>query len=296
MQLLVSTLSLIIVVPILYFLPIKLSNKEKGLLLILSFFYANIGLLARDMYPLWQIAVILFLLIVLTAYLLNKRLYPQIYKGKKKLSDTVIIKNVNHVVVNEQALGETVIETKEEKEIPSDVLDVEINNFVLHEETSKLKEDVEKEMVRHLESENFNDEEGLIEETIFDEEISFLNEREQMLKNGLTVDFEDQEQTLGIVTEGYMSDIEQMLLNDDFIPHQNETNDDEIDVIHYTLDSDMPLDDDMDIEPVQLEEFTEVLQEVAASKSNEEQEEEISAPGLSLLMKKNNNDLRNNDK
>lgn len=80
-ELILSLLSLIILVPIIYFLPLGLSNKGKIIIIAASFLLANVGLLTQDILPLWLIWAILGLLVFLLTYILQNRMSDVLFAG-----------------------------------------------------------------------------------------------------------------------------------------------------------------------------------------------------------------------
>ncbi|MDQ0156130.1 hypothetical protein [Robertmurraya andreesenii] len=78
-ELIAAAVSLIILVPIIYFLPIGLTNKGKGLIILVAFLFANLGILAKNNFPLWQTGLIIVLLTFLTVYILEKRFHKYLF-------------------------------------------------------------------------------------------------------------------------------------------------------------------------------------------------------------------------
>lgn len=66
--------SLLILTPIIYFFPMKMTLKGKLIITGVSLLIAVMGLLAYSLVPLWQLISMLLLLIILSAYLLFKRM------------------------------------------------------------------------------------------------------------------------------------------------------------------------------------------------------------------------------
>ncbi|MBS4222590.1 hypothetical protein [Lederbergia citrea] len=67
-------LSLLLLVPVLYFLPIQIEMKGKLIIAIIAFPWVCLLILAKDFFPLWQTIVMFFLLFCLFAYFLETRL------------------------------------------------------------------------------------------------------------------------------------------------------------------------------------------------------------------------------
>lgn len=75
----IALVSLVILVPIIYFLPLGLKVGGKIILIVLSFCIANIGILAKNNFPLWQSVLLVLLLLILVSYILDKRLGKALY-------------------------------------------------------------------------------------------------------------------------------------------------------------------------------------------------------------------------
>lgn len=71
--------SLVVLVPILYFLPLGMSKKGKWIALVTSVLLASFGLLAQMVVPLWELLVLLVLLIGLVVYMMDKKLGAALY-------------------------------------------------------------------------------------------------------------------------------------------------------------------------------------------------------------------------
>lgn len=69
----IAFISLLILLPVLYFLPLGFSVKGKVFIVVGSFFTGLFGLVASLFFPLWQTGLILLLFVISIAYLLNKR-------------------------------------------------------------------------------------------------------------------------------------------------------------------------------------------------------------------------------
>lgn len=76
-----SVLSLVFLVPILYFIPAGFSKKGKLTVLIISFLLSSFGLLAYGTLDLLKTISMLFVLIILITYLLNKRMGPALFEA-----------------------------------------------------------------------------------------------------------------------------------------------------------------------------------------------------------------------
>lgn len=309
-EFIVSAISLIILVPIIYFLPIGLTKKGKGILIAVAFIIANLGLLAKNSFPLWQAALILLLMVMLTVYILDKRLGNLLFSGvhtdeksDREMSDLLLADdeqsaNLKEVSVPDRNLVGDVplsIQVPEEelREIINKEISFEKNDPLLIEE-EPLEIDVllfdkdEKEMIEEVIETNENfvtqemEDEVVVSKDEFDldEEISFLSDREQVLENHSV---ENQESSLEQINGGYMSEIEKLLLEEE-LPDKNL----EIQLIDKNNNEDTPLfkieesedvQDQLDMEnqsdvlEIELLTFVEPEGEGAVSDFNNEQDQ-----------------------
>lgn len=66
--------SLVILVPLIYFLPLGISLRGKWLVIIISFILGLTGLLAKGIFPLWKTILMLLLLLGIVVYFIDKKL------------------------------------------------------------------------------------------------------------------------------------------------------------------------------------------------------------------------------
>ncbi|MFT4412807.1 hypothetical protein ACLM5H_03000 [Fredinandcohnia humi] len=66
--------ALLVLIPIVYFLPLGFSKKGKLIIVGISFLLAMVGIIAQDNLHLWQTVLILFILALLATYLIEKKL------------------------------------------------------------------------------------------------------------------------------------------------------------------------------------------------------------------------------
>ncbi|WP_174729822.1 hypothetical protein [Mesobacillus harenae] len=71
--------SLLLLVPIIYFIPIGLTSRGKGLLVIVSFLIAMLSLFLQGTVQLWQTLLVLLLLAVSIGYIMDKRFGGVLY-------------------------------------------------------------------------------------------------------------------------------------------------------------------------------------------------------------------------
>lgn len=192
-ELVVSIISLIILIPIIYFLPLGLTNRGKGLLIIIAFVFANVGILAKSNFHIWQTALIILLLTALTVYILDRRFHHLLFSKSvdEKQSDPLI----------------------QEVELPSETK--QLNDVQMEQENnlSLIKDDEleVREMIhadREVEISELFDPEPEVRDDGLDMETAFLNERnETIVEEDIPVE-EPME-------KGYMADIESLLEDDE---------------------------------------------------------------------------------
>ncbi|MDF1506888.1 hypothetical protein PZE06_01695 [Robertmurraya sp. DFI.2.37] len=211
-ELVVSVISLIILVPIIYFLPLGLTNKGKGLLIIIAFIFANVGILAKGNFPIWQTALILLLLTVLTVYILDKRFHHLLFlKKNEKLSEPLLY-NEEFVTYEE--------ENKEAEEMSLEQFEQHNLSFVQEEELVSEERLLEIEQMEDLgEETNVGDRIEKDDEEIVDppfltgkndemsgiEKSTYMTEIEMLLESEELENFPNNIETLDIVAKNSFS-------------------------------------------------------------------------------------------
>jgi hypothetical protein len=76
--------ALIVLIPILFVLPLGFNRRGNMMIIAVSFFLASFGLLAKSMFPFWQVALLLLLLALPIAYLLDKKLGHLLYVAQEQ--------------------------------------------------------------------------------------------------------------------------------------------------------------------------------------------------------------------
>ena len=71
--------SLLILVPIIYFLPLGISSRGKWMVISISFMLGILGLMAKDIFSLWKISLMLVLLLGLIAYFIEKKFGSELF-------------------------------------------------------------------------------------------------------------------------------------------------------------------------------------------------------------------------
>ena len=121
-----AAVSLVLLVPVLFILPLGLKMKGKFILLAASFLIAIVGILAQHTLPLWQAGLIVVLLAFLTAYLLDQRVGKTLFVTAKNKREAAVAK-VDSIVNSDRDVKEVeqvefipeqaVVETIEEQEL-----------------------------------------------------------------------------------------------------------------------------------------------------------------------------------
>lgn len=218
-QLIASVVSLIVLVPIVYFLPLGLTNKGKGLVVAIAFFYANLGFLANTNLALWQTALIILLLTIVTVYILDKRFNRLIFSSSSSKDKDV------ELTLEKEDEASSNIQTADSTRVPVAPITVETFEHIEVEEPllEKVKEEDEIPVLQGMEevaatmemvAQEEIHETSLIEQEEnpsleADEEIIFLSNREELLEE-LQED-EPSSNTDELEATGYMSEIEQLL-------------------------------------------------------------------------------------
>lgn len=306
-ELIGSVVSLIILVPIIYFLPLGLSKKGKGLVILIAFLFANLGMLAKSIFHIWQTALILLLLTILTVYILDKRLNKQMFlnsalekEDEFLLEDLEAKSSVDNRISTESQpeLGTMpasgIVHVIEEPTIVPSEESIEIEELPF--ELNLVKEDLETDELEVSIPTDLDME--------LEDETSFLNNREELLEETSLPPVKQDD----IVVNGYMSDIEKLLESEDLEEDSNFEellgNDDnvntDIEIIDYNDGEELEilasndditteiaptkeneftlehlLEDDLELEVLQLTEPKELITEVIESNIELEQDLEI---------------------
>lgn len=223
-ELIVSIISLIILVPIIYFLPLGLSHKGKGLLILIAFVFANLGLMVKSSLPVWQAGGIILLLIVLTVYILDRKFSKLLYANGKTVEEDVKedVQIENAPVESEKKLlTEDTPVNLDEDDLPvaSDIalvaeLEEEKISMEIHTPSETDEDQLFKDENNPTEEVFQVDEliEDTIEETVDidslpQEESGFLSKREEIAEDSDGTVVQEEE----LPAEGYMSEIEQLI-------------------------------------------------------------------------------------
>ena len=252
-----SLISLILLVPIIYFLPIGFSKKGKWLLVLTALVAANIALIAKLSFPIWQAALFIFLLIAVSAYFIDKRFGSMVYDTNVHLENEDELEELDRAVPQsepssfktEQQLMDHSIDVKEPDIIgvneEADLLNINNEKESIQESTDLSltleEEPFETDSSLLLEEEPFeieevdllpeevtsNNQEVDLREFLSDDEIDFLNSREDLLDDFIqeedTSSNIDSQDRIDLEKIDYMDEIEDLIQNDDSIEEQVES-------------------------------------------------------------------------
>ncbi|MFS0822535.1 hypothetical protein [Bacillus sp. 1P02SD] len=255
----IALISLLLVLPIIYFLPLGFTRKGKLLILFCAFFVFVIGIAVKTVMSVWQIGLVLILLAIGFSYLISKKFGTQLFLHPENTS------GVEDKVIKFE------IEDEVEEEIRSQIKVEENKDPVVElEKVSPPIQEVEEEFVAEIQTTDNQNEDDLALENVY-------------------VDTEELENTYEIHTndENPDSDFDDLLkeiesgLNDKNSEIQDQ--DEMVEATEETEES-QPLeiaemeDENLDIAPPVLEEIQfDSLQVTHDEESNEQSEiEEIS--------------------
>ncbi|MGI8349770.1 hypothetical protein NiCM35_08310 [Niallia circulans] len=188
-----ALLSLILVVPILYILPLGLSNQGKFTIIGLAFCISAIGLLSRELFSFWQSILIMLLFLISASYLLLKNWSTVLFVMPEEVEESVIEKRQEPREI--KPIKTTQSDVKQEGDIITYVPEVNREGILTNEEDIIQEETVESidinlDVMEQLEVVELDEEFSLsIEEEVIDKEIdkepaetNYLAEIEKMLE------------------------------------------------------------------------------------------------------------------
>lgn len=143
-------LSLIILFPIVYILPLGFTKKGKNTVVIVSIFIAALSLLSGTIFEWWQSSLLLFLLVIASVYIIHKRFSDVIYiSSDQQLNGEKTILKSKDVDVKEASIYSQA----------NSFSAVQSSGIVTHESTNQLDEKNSTETMNQLESSGFEIEE-----------------------------------------------------------------------------------------------------------------------------------------
>ncbi|MFE8696893.1 hypothetical protein ACFYKT_11165 [Cytobacillus sp. FJAT-53684] len=250
--------SLILVVPLVYFLPLGLTKKGKLLIIAVSFLLALIGLSGNAIFDWWQSVLLIFSLVVLSSYLLDKKM--------------------KHLILIDQEEG-----TKSSFDTPAHLEDLPDNVHML-DGIGQI--DFEDEKIEDIAGVG---EEEQIKEEIDNDELFVIDEYEKIIESSVDphanleieeeiieplfnknndVEVDDKiEEIESIVELGYMSELEKLILDssEESLPsiNESEVEEEQNKLISINLEKEANEHDDEFLEI--LSEFESVKQEAAST-------------------------------
>ncbi|THE15301.1 hypothetical protein E1I69_00180 [Bacillus timonensis] len=254
----IALISLLLVLPIIYFLPLGFTRKGKLLILFCAFFVFVIGIAAKTVMSVLQTGIVLIMLAIGFSYIIGKRFGTQLFLHPENTSGI------------EEKVIKFEIEDEVEEEIRSQIKIAENKDSVAEQENvPPPTQEADEEIVEEIETTDNQIEDDLALENVFVETEDLENTYEVHTNNeNPDSDFDD-----------LLKEIE-MGLND-----KNSDIQDQVEMVEATEDPDeiQPVeiaemeDEDVDITPPVLEEIQfDSLQVNAVDESNEQSEiEEI---------------------
>ncbi len=160
-NILFAFLALILLIPLLYFLPLGFKKQGKLIIVGISLLLALFGLLANTVFNLWQTSLLLLVFALAATYLIEKRLSALIFtdKGSSRLEEEVEVSN-DHVVSSIEEEPEEII--SEEKEVETATSETLLFKDVIenhHEDSLTLELD-------EMDSYSKDDKDGIDDDTI----------------------------------------------------------------------------------------------------------------------------------
>ncbi|MGG1677590.1 hypothetical protein ACIFOT_17775 [Neobacillus sp. NRS-1170] len=234
---------------IIAFLPIGITLRGKIYLVFASFVLALGGIGAVTSFPLWQSALMIFLLVIITAYIMSSRLAAVLYSQE--------IESIEDVYNDESPESFDIVKQSE------NTTDLDMIDLGEIEITAPSTDNIENinEDALELQPQMLEGNDGLSE--IGDEEISFLDERPQIQ---LVETNEDTE-----LENGYLADIESLLFEETIETTVSQENDLIVEIKKDNSEEENFLYD----EENDLEELFFAMEETAASNEVEQEESQL---------------------
>ncbi|RFB17683.1 hypothetical protein DZB84_07470 [Bacillus sp. HNG] len=152
----IALISLLLVLPIIYFLPLGFTRKGKLLILFCAFIVFVIGIIGKTVMSVWQIGLVLILLAIGFSYLIGKRFGPQLFLHPENASGI------------EEKVIKFEIEDEVEEEIRSQLKIEENKDSVTEQkEDSPPMQEVEEEIVEDIEATDHQNEDDHALENVY---------------------------------------------------------------------------------------------------------------------------------
>jgi hypothetical protein len=180
-EILFTIAALIFVIPMLFKLPIGLSQRGKIVVLVISLFLSLLGTIAKSVIPLWQLGLLLLLLTMAMTYLLDRQFGHALYAAANEEEEED--DKFTFRIHNETAEEEEIVYKDDDTILPT-----ELSEYLGIDEsiTTVEEEDIRNEDVETLEN---------------DEDIQFLEYRSEWFDHIDPNDIDEVEENL-LVNEG----------------------------------------------------------------------------------------------
>jgi hypothetical protein len=181
-SLVIAIISLLIILPIIYFLPIGFTKKGKLLILFCAFIVFSIGIALKTVLSVWQTGLVLILLAIGASYLIGKRYGNQLFihdENSAEFEDKVIKFEIEDDIEEEirsQASPE------KEKALPGDQKIVSPLTQAVDEERVEEIEPIENQKNDDFVMENFHVENEDLQDEVHKSEIDANHDFDELLK------------------------------------------------------------------------------------------------------------------
>ncbi|MFS0659753.1 hypothetical protein AB1L07_13050 [Niallia alba] len=291
-----ALLSLVIVVPVMYLLPLGLSNRGKFITIGLALCVSAIGILSRELFPIWQSILIMLLFLIIASYFLMKNWSNVLFELSEEVAESVI-ENVQETieVKDSKATTNSVIEEEDIITYVSNINSEEIlineENVTLDKTVDSLDVELDLDVIEKLELTEQEEaiypsveEQEILDKELDDEAVekSYLAEIEKMLD-------EDASPVIDLIEERKEDEIEEIpfpIYEESEVAVSSEKNEQEQHLDDLSLDvlAEVDIEDEKILEQENIEELQdfsakEMLDEVAEITIEEDQANPIESDG-----------------
>lgn len=291
-----ALLSLVIVVPVMYLLPLGLSNRGKFITIGLALCVSAIGILSRELFPIWQSILIMLLFLIIASYFLMKNWSKVLFELSEEVAESVI-ENVQETieVKDSKATTNSVIEEEDIITYVSNINSEEIlineENVTLDKTVDSLDVELDLDVIEKLELTEQEEaiypsveEQEILDKELDDEAVekSYLAEIEKMLD-------EDASPVIDLIEERKEDEIEEIpfpIYEESEVAVSSEKNEQEQHLDDLSLDvlAEVDIEDEKILEQENIEELQdfsakEMLDEVAEITIEEDQANPIESDG-----------------
>ena len=262
-----SILALVLLLPILYFIPIGISVKGKILIASVAFGLTLLGLVASSQYPIWMIGIMLLVLLGISSYMIEQR-----FSGLLVLATGTEVEEKQPVYAYEEPEKTLHYETDEHVDAPETwENDTEIPVSIQKETETLELEEIDEILIVNTENDlqdsseqderEMDMDEGSVDDASTAEETESLHLEEDesewfienASENGLNEEIENVEEER-VVVDNELSEIESMINGSDEI---TEDRNEEKEVIQEIFDDKIDQDEDLESLPIIEEELEE---------------------------------------